>query len=112
MPGDYIALNQFESSAQGRLPHTFGEESSGMCYVGGLLDIDHSSDYVFLRNQVSLRSGDTVRSMREFKKEALQCGVKFKKFHADNFPFNSEEFKAHVQDRPQTFSGVGAHQCK
>jgi len=47
--------------------------------------------------------------MREFEKEAFQCGVKFKKFHADNFPFDSEEFKAHVQDWPQTFSGVGPH---
>jgi len=54
MPGDCISLDQFESSAQGRLPHTFGKESSGMRYVGGLLGIDHSSGYVFLRNQVSL----------------------------------------------------------
>jgi len=112
IPGDCISLNQFESSARKRLPHTFGKETSSIHYVGELLGIDQSSGYVFLRNQVSLRSGNIVRSMREFEKEALQCGVKFKKFHADNFPFNSEEFKAHVQDRPQTFSGVGAHQCK
>jgi len=109
IPGDCISLNQFESSARKRLPHTFGKETSSIHYVGELLGIDQSSGYVFLRNQVSLRSGNIVRSMREFEKEALQCGVKFKKFHADNFPFNSEEFKAHVQDRPQTFSGVGAH---
>jgi len=47
--------------------------------------------------------------MREFEKAALQSGIKFKKYHAYNFPFDSEEFKAHVEDRPQTFSGVGAH---
>jgi hypothetical protein len=55
-----------------------------------------------------------VRSIREFEKEASRSGVQFKKFHADNFPFDSEEFKAHLNDRPgqsidQEFSGVGAH---
>jgi len=104
MPGDCISLDQFESSARGRLPHTFGKESSSMRYVAGLLGIDRSSGYGFLRNQVSLQSGNTVRSMREFEKEALQSGVKFKKLHADNFPFDSDEFKAHVQDQPQTSS--------
>jgi len=48
MPGDCISLDQFESSARGRLPHTFGKESSGMRHVGGLLGIGHSSGYVFL----------------------------------------------------------------
>jgi len=47
--------------------------------------------------------------MREFDREALQSGVRVKSYHSDNFPFDSEEIKEHIRDRPQTFSGVGAH---
>ena len=113
-PGDCISLDQFESSVRGCLPDTYGKEPSSSQLVGGTLAMDHASGYVFLRNQQTLRAGDTVRSLREFEKEASLSGVSFKQFHADNFPFDSAEFKQHLSDRPgqsidQRFSGVGAH---
>ena len=113
-PGDCISLDQYESSTRGRLLHTFGKESPKSRHVGGTIAVDHASGYVFIRNQTTLRAGDTVRSLREFERQALQHGVKFKKFHADNFPFDSQEFKDHLAERPGQsidleFSGVGAH---
>ena len=97
-PGDCISLDQYESSARGCLAHTFGKESAKSRYVGGTIAVDHASGFIFIRNQTTLRAGDTVRSLRDFEKEALQYGVTFKKFHTDNFPFDSEEFKQHLQD--------------
>ena len=113
-PGDCISLDQYESTVRGRLLNTYGKEKVSSRLVGGTIAVDHASGYVFLRHQQTLRAGDTVRSIREFEKEASRSGVHFKKFHADNFPFDSAEFKAHLNDRPgqsieQEFSGVGAH---
>jgi len=113
-PGDCISLDQFESSVRGRLPNTYGKETSSAQLVGGTIAVDHASGFVFLRNQQTLRAGDTVRSLREFEKEASRSGVSFKQFHAGNFPFDSAEFNQHLSDRPgqsidQRFSGVGAH---
>ena len=91
-PGDCISLDQFESSVRGRLPNTYGKETSSAQLVGGTIAVDHASGFVFLRNQQTLRAGDTVRSLREFEKEASRSGISFKQFHADNFPFDSEDF--------------------
>ena len=113
-PGDCLSLDQYESAVRGRLPHSYGKEKVSSRLVGGTIAVDHASGYVFLRNQQTLRAGDTVRSLREFQKEASQSSVSFKRFHADNFPFDSTEFKDHLQSDPGhpialDFSGVGAH---
>ena len=43
--------------------------------------------------------------------EAMEYGVKLKKFHTDNGIFKSDEFESALQDNYQliTKSGVGAH---
>jgi hypothetical protein len=92
-PGECISLDQYESTVRGRLPHTYGRESQIQRYVGGTIGVDHATGYVFLRNQSTLKAGDTVRSVHEFEREALGHSVSFKSFHADNFPFNSKDFQ-------------------
>jgi hypothetical protein len=66
---------------------------------------------IYLRHQVSLRAGETVRVKQAFKQFAKQNGVKIKSYRADNLPFNSKEFRDDLALHDQTidFSGVGAH---
>ena len=64
-----------------------------------------------LKNQVSLKSGETIKAKRLMDRVALECGHKIKSFRADNMPFYSAEFRAELELHNQSidFSGVGAH---
>ena len=110
-PGARVFLDQYVSSVKGRLPHTKGKESDNDRYSGGLIAVDSASGKVFCRHQVSLRSGETIVSMRDFHRQAQAVGVKFKHFRADNHPFRSKEFRQFVEEALNAeidFSGVGA----
>ena len=110
-PGASIFLDQYVSSVPGRLPHTRGLEKSSSQYTGGLLGVDAASGKVFVRHQVSLRTGETIGSLRAFYREASQSGVCFRHFRADNHPFRSAEFRAFVEEGLSAsidYSGVGA----
>jgi hypothetical protein len=110
-PGDCISVNQYVSALPGRLSHTKGKESKDSQFNGGTLFIDHASGYVFLRNQVCLTAGETLRSKKAFEQFATSTGVILKEFRADNVPFNSAEFRRNLATNGQiiTFSGTGAH---
>jgi hypothetical protein len=110
-PGDYISVDQYVSALTGRLPHRKGKESKDDQYHGGTLFVDHASGYIYLRNQISLTAGETLRSKKAFEQFAASVGVTLKEFRADNVPFNSAEFRRNLQANGQiiTFSGTGAH---
>lgn len=110
-PGDCISIDQYISALPGRFPHTKGKESKAERYNGGTLFVDHSSGLVFLRNQVSLTTGSTLRSKKQFEAYASQFGIKVKRYRADNVPFSSQSFLQNIKDNDQTidFSGTGAH---
>ena len=110
-PGDAVSVDQYQSSTPGRLPTTFGKELPRDQFQGGTIFVDHASSYVFIRHQVSLRAGSTVKSKIAFEQVANSSGVKVKHYHADNAPFNAQEFKEHLTTMNQTvdYSGVGAH---
>jgi hypothetical protein len=110
-PGDSLYVDQYQSSVPGRLAHTNGREKDAMKLNGGLIAVDGAFGKVFLRHQVSLRSGETVEAMRSIVRDARQYGVSFKHVHSDNHPFPSTDFRNYVakeMDAQHTFSGVGA----
>ena len=111
MPGDKVSGDQYHCAVPGRRHDTFGKESSHEKYTGGTLFVDHASGYIFLRNQVSLRAGETVQTKVLFEQFASSVGVTLKNFRVDNHPFASQEFREDCNNKSQEmdFSGVGAH---
>jgi hypothetical protein len=65
---------------------------------------------MFLKHQASLNAGETVMLKRAFKREAMNSGVRIKAYHANNVPFNSEEWKRDMLSKCQelALSGSGA----
>ncbi|KAG7370589.1 reverse transcriptase RNA-dependent DNA polymerase [Nitzschia inconspicua] len=110
LPGECVS-DQYVSSVPGRLPNTAGKEPSKDKYHGGTIFVDHATSFLYLVNQVSLRSGETINSKVAFERFAYSCGNRLKSFRADNMPFDSDEFKADLVAKSQTItlSGVGAH---
>ena len=110
-PGDRVSMDQCVCKIRGRLPHTFGKEHVDDRYCGGTLFVDHASGYIFLKNQISLRVGETLQGKHAFERFADHYGIKLRSFHADNHPFGALEFidDLELQGQSITFSGVGAH---
>jgi hypothetical protein len=111
LPGRKVSIDQYISSVPGRLPNTKGKELKKDRYNGGTLFVDHSSAYVHLQHQVSLRVGETLRAKHSFEKFAASHGVKISGFRADNVPFAASEFVADLESKGQAidYSGTGAH---
>jgi len=110
-PGDMVSIDQYVSALPGRLPSTKGKEPKSKKYNGGTLFVDHATSHIYLRHQVSLKVGDTLRTKRAFERFAAECGVSIKAYRADNVPFAAEEFVADLDAKGQTidYSGTGAH---
>jgi hypothetical protein len=110
-PGVKVSCDQYMSALKGRLPNTKGKEPERERYTGGTIFYHHGSGYIFTGNQVSLKSGETVRAKQAFEQIMHKHGHKVKSYCADNVPFNSTEFRAELTRLDQTinFSGVGAH---
>ena len=94
-----------------RLPDTKGKEPKQNKYCGGTIFVDGASGFIFVSHQITLNAGETVRSKRAWESYAADFGINIKSYHCDNFPFNSEEFKADLAAKHQTMSnsGTGAH---
>lgn len=113
-PGDILFLDHYDSAIRGRLPDTFGKESEKQRYGGGLIGVDAASGYIFHAHQVGTTAGETVQSLKKFRREAQDmAGIStFRRVHADNHPFRADHIRSYVQgDLKATmhFSGVGAH---
>jgi hypothetical protein len=59
-PGDLIYVDQYESSIQGCLQHTYGREKQSSMYCGGTIFVDVTSGTVHVYHQVSLAAADTL----------------------------------------------------
>ena len=110
-PGELICCDQYVCGLPGRLPHTRGRESQAERYHGGTIFVDAYSSKIFIRNQVSLRTGETLLGKAEFEAYAAQFNVKLKSFRCDNHPFSSQEFldDLALKEQTVTYCGVGAH---
>jgi hypothetical protein len=110
-PGEKVSCDQYVSAVPSRLPHTKGKEPKKDKYNGGTLFVDHATGFVFLRSQVSLRTGETLRSKAAFEQDAKEHGITITNYLADNAPFGSNKFKADLTLKNQKieYSGIGAH---
>ena len=110
-PGDEVSCDQFVSGLPGRLPHTKGKERPSERYHGGTIFVDNFSSKVFIKCQVSLRTGETLQAKDAFESDALRHNVRIKSYRCDNHPFRSQEFMDDLEAKGQTatYCGVGAH---
>ena len=107
-PGDRVSVDQYKSSSAGRLPNTYGRETSNLRYKVGSIFVDHATGHIYMHNQVSLNTGSTLAGKHAFEEFADECNVKLKCFHADNHPFNSREFHRdlELQDHVNNLSNI------
>jgi len=110
-PGQKIFVDQYESSAKGRLPTSKGQESPLDMYCGGTLFYDAASQLIQIVHQVSLGGTDMINAKQQFEREAMQCGVTVEAYHTDNGIFTRQQFRDLLLDANQghQVSGVGAH---
>jgi hypothetical protein len=109
-PGDCVSVDQYESAVKGRLPTSFGKESSSSKYVGGTLFYDHASGRIYVQHQVSLSGPDTVRAKEAFERESALCGFSVKKYRTDNGIFTAKSYSDSLEvEQYSDRSGVGAH---
>ena len=108
-PGDRISIDQYQSAAPGRLPHTYGKEKLSDKYNGGTLFVDHYSGYVFIKNQISMGTGETLTAKHEFERFGSLNGITVKAYHSDNDPFMSKEFQADLELQGQKFTASGTY---
>eukprot|EP00978_Attheya_sp_CCMP212_P003689 scaffold7769_cov53-Attheya_sp.AAC.4 len=111
VPGQVVSTDQYETRTPGRLANTFGKEKEKMRYNGGTIYVDHATKLIYITNQVSLRTDETICGKEKFEKHAREYGIKIQMYHADNGVFVSEDYKTHCTNRDQSlyYSGVGAH---
>jgi hypothetical protein len=86
-PGDCVSIDQYVSAFPGRLAHTYGKESLTDKYNGGTIFVDHATGFIYIKNQQSLRIGETLKAKHTFERFANEFGIKLKRFRADNAPF-------------------------
>jgi hypothetical protein len=110
-PGECTSIDQYVSAFPGRLAHTYGKESPKDKYYGGTIFVDHATGFIYIKNQQSLRVGETLKAKHTYERFANEFGIKLKHFRADNAPFRSAEFQADLElkDQQIDYSGVGAH---
>jgi hypothetical protein len=110
-PVRQVSLNQYMSALHGRLPHTKGKEPKSKKYTSGTIFSDHATQYIFLRHQVSLQIGETLKSKHAFKRLFKENGFNMEEYLTDNAPFHAAEFLNDITNQNQKirYSGVGAH---
>ncbi len=62
MPGDFVSMDQFVVKTSGWLPTGFGREGPPNMYHGGTILNDAETGIIWVENQVSMDSGDTIMS--------------------------------------------------
>ena len=110
-PGSCISMDQYVCKTPGRLATSYGKEDQSKKYTGGTIFVDHASGFIFIKNQVSLRVGETLVGKHELESFCHDYGIKVRGYHADNFPFTASDFleDMKLQDQEITLSGVSAH---
>ena len=110
-PGQLVSTDQFVSSEKGRRSHTHGKEQEQDKFGCGTIFADTATTYLFVQNQVSTSSKETLKSKHAFEREARSFGVDIKEYRADLGVFKSQEFQKdlEIQGQRMHFSGVGAH---
>ena len=108
--GDYVSADQFVVSIPGRLPSGYGREGANSRFHGGTIFRDAASGIIWVENQVSLGTGETILAKVKFEEWLWeQAAAEIRHLHSDNGIFTSDAFRedCHNKDQSQSFSAVG-----
>jgi hypothetical protein len=110
-PGQKVSMDHFIVSTPGRLFSSRGRDSFDKSYKGGVIFVDHASNFIHVVPVVNFTAGEALRAKREFEAEMSSMGVTVLHYHTDNGVFTASQFQDQLAKEGQgiSFSGVGAH---
>jgi hypothetical protein len=92
-----VSVDQYISALPGQLPQ---EMKKGKYYSVTILST---------KNQVSLNARETAIGKGASESVAMSTGVRMIGYHADNLPFNTEEWKNNMRSKNQELSLSGPY---
>ena len=98
VPGEMIAVDQFEISKPGRLFGTFGREEINKRYCGGTIFYDPVSKLVQVYFQISLNAAETILSKNKFERFMVEHGKNVKHYRTDNRIFTKTVFMKEIEN--------------
>ena len=111
-PGQRTSIDHFICSTKGRCLESAGKTKEENMFSGGIVFVDHASDFVFVDFCTSPNTNDSILSKEKYEAMCRDVGVAPQSYLSDNGkPFTSKEFAASLSNLHQqsSFSGVGAH---
>ena len=107
----FVSTDKFVCRTPDQLPSGYGHLNSNSRFHGETIYNDAASGLIWIENQVSLGSSETIMSNEWFKQWLYDIAcVKVKHFHGNIGIFSSEEYHLECSNKKQlqSFSGVGA----
>ena len=104
-----MSTDQFVCRTPCRLPSGYGR--SGRRFNGGTIYNDASSGLIWVKNQVSLGTSETIMGRERFEQWLYDIAcAEVKHYHGDNGIFKEEEYRQECSEKMQlqSFSGVGS----
>jgi hypothetical protein len=83
-PGQMVSVDRYIGSTPGRLPHTKGKEFQKDNFTSRTIFVNHASNFTYIKNHISLQSGETIVGKNSFKVFAKSFGVTIQKYMGDN----------------------------
>ena len=111
-PGQRASVDHFICSVKGRRLESAGKTKDEKMYSGGIVFVDHASDFVFVDFCISPNSHESLRSKENYEGMCREFGVVPQGYLTDNGrAFTSHEFTASLSSlhHSSSLSGVGAH---
>ena len=111
-PGQRASVDHFICSVKGRRLNSAGKTKEEKMYSGGIVFVDHASDFVFVDFCMSPNSHESLRSKDKYESFCRDVGVVPQSYLTDNgSAFTSKAFTDSLANFHQTssYSGVGAH---
>ena len=92
-PGEKVSMDHFIVSTPGRLFSSRGSDRTDQMYKGGVIFVDHATEYVYVAPVVNFTAGEALRAKQEFEAELESMGVTVLKYHTNNGVFTAAEFQ-------------------
>ena len=109
--GYFFSAGKSVVRTPGILPTGYGRERCHNRFHGGTIYNYAASGLIWVENQVSLGSNETVLGKSRFEEWLWeQASAEISHYHSDNGVFLDNEYRNHCENKGQTqiFSGVGA----
>ena len=69
-PGQQVSVDHYQSAVPGRLCSSRGSHNPDKMYCGGSAFVDHDSDNVAVRHQISLSASDSIKAKLKYEMKA------------------------------------------